>query len=442
MVLFLAACTSTSEGLCETAKDCLPGLSCQEGVCVGCGGDGECNAWEACTTDRRCELRAGRCTKSAHCEAWETCNADNACVLAASACTSSADCKAHESCDETQKLCLLQEGRCNSNTDCESGYLWAATCDGDNRCHSEPVAGNDVLIWGTLSEGACYRDAIASVLSPSRVQVGFGCGAGRPDATVSPSGRIYYVDDGMGPNRLRVFVPDGFPIKDGARTYPDEGFKNDPVVPTPGCPADVGIRTFVMQAGTGSIIYNCTEDKAGWRYYDSNGAVVTDQQYPVAWNAENYLLIRGDYGTASVQAPDRTTVLPVVGLPDRWAYIDARADSTGFRMALTDSSSTGRQQLWHISNQGQATLVGTYGAYPEHTSYFGGGGGVLDNAGALVAQSSRDVSTVDLVVRRTPDGAPGVIIYAEDESPAKVNWQADYKVNFIFMHGSYLFAGP
>lgn len=443
VVLLLASCTSTTEGLCEADGDCLAGLSCKEGVCVGCGGDGECNSWEACTTDRRCELRAGRCVKNSHCEKWETCGADNTCVLAANACASAADCKAHETCDETQRLCLLQDGRCNTSADCESGYLWAATCGGDNRCHSEPVSGNDVLIWGTLSEGACYRDAISSVLNPTRVQVGFGCGVGSPDATVSPNGRIYYVDDDMDPARIRIFVPDGFPTKDGKRVYPDDGSKNDPKVPAPGCAATVDVRTFIMQAGTGSIIYSCMEDKAGLRYYDTNGTVVTDLSHPVAWNAENYILIKGDYGTASVLAPDRTTVVPVVGLPDRWAYIDARADSTGFRMAITDENSTSRQQLWHISNEGFASVQGVYGAYPEHVYYYGGGGGILDSAGALVTQSGRDdKALVDVVIRRTPDGARGVIIYSEDEAAEKVNSETDYKVLFNYMHGSYLFAGP
>ncbi|RKH54582.1 hypothetical protein D7V93_25365 [Corallococcus llansteffanensis] len=437
-VLFLA-CTSTPEGLCENDSGCLPGLRCQEGICAGCGGDGDCQAWEACSANRRCEPREGMCSSNTQCQAWEVCGAGNTCELAEGSCLSAADCKAHEVCNEATRKCDLQPGRCNTSDDCAGGSLWAATCAQDNQCQSVPVAGNDVLIWGTLSEGACYADAISSVLTPTRAQVGFGCYSSVDDnAVVSPSGRVHYIDGEKDPARLKVFVPDAFKVEGRTRSYPSDGAANDTQLPTPGCSATQDVASFVMQAGTGAIAYNCGGVGGGNTYYNLQGGVVASGHRLIAWNASDHLLASETSSDLVVLTPTRT-VVPVTGLPVDRTFIDARARPTGFRLALFRSTDV--QQLWHIDQEGVATLEGTYGAFPENV--YGGGYGVLDSAGALHVESSRrDKVFVDVVVRRPADGSPGTIVYSEDSAPASVNYAANYEQLFNYMHISYLFAGP
>ena len=438
-MLLLAACTSTSEGLCETAKDCLPGLSCQEGVCVGCGGDGECNAWEACTTDRRCELRAGRCTKGSHCESWETCGADNTCVRMASACTSSADCKAHESCDDTKKLCVLQAGRCNTANDCNDGSFWAATCGSDNQCHADALTGNDVLIWGTLAQGSCGADAISSVMSPTRPQVGFGCYTMGvfDDAILAPSGRVYYVDRAAHPARVKIFVPDAFKTEAGRKMYPPKGTDNDPSIQAPACAADEDVGHFIMQAETGAITYNCGATGGSRTFYGLTGDVVADGYLVLAWNADDRLLAWDKSSNLVVVSPQRTPIA-ITGLPTQ-SVVDARADATGFRLAVIVNIFD--LQLWHVSNEGVANLMGAYGPVPENIVVQRAG--VLDSAGAFFAEGYKtDVSSSDVVVKRPLDGSIGVTVYSEDSAPSKVNGGADYNTLFNYMHISYLFSGP
>ncbi|MBN8228399.1 hypothetical protein JYK02_12890 [Corallococcus macrosporus] len=441
-VLFLASCSSTVEGLCEDDSDCLAGLSCQGGVCVGCGGDDQCKAWQACTADRRCELREGMCEKSAQCKSWETCGANNTCVVASGACATAADCKAHESCDEAAKRCVLQEGRCNTADDCNEGALWTSACGADNQCHTEEASGNDVLIWGTLMEGICGYDAISSVLTPLRVQVGFGCYTTSvyDDAVVSPNGRVYYVDRAADPQRVKIFNPDPFKVEGGKRTYPPQATDNDTKLPAPGCKADQDLGTFVLQAGTGAIAYSCNLAGTDTTYYDTNGAVVAAGYELLAWNADNHLLAQTGGFKLFVLTPDRTP-LPVTGLPSGWAFRDARATTAGFWLAISLSGTD--FQLWRVGHDGVATLQGNYGALPQGVT--GYSAGVLDRSGALYVEGTlRDATgdLVDIVVQRPPDGTTATIVYSEANAPEKVNYAADYKVLFNFMHISYLFAGP
>lgn len=444
-VLFLMSCTSTPVGLCDADSDCLSGLSCQQGVCVGCGGDSECNAWEACTTNRRCELRAGKCANSSQCESWETCGADNTCVAAAGRCAA-ADCKAHESCDATTKQCVLQEGRCNTTADCSDDTLWAASCGSDNQCHADDASGNDVLLWGSISQGDCGSGGISSVMTPSRVLVGIGCDArvsGR-GAVLSPSGRIYYIDSEQLPARVKVFTPDRFKLVHGKLEYPFDGHNNDPVLPAPACNADQNVSSILMQAGTGALLYTCGSYGVGSTFYNVKGEVVTDRLGLLAWNADNYFLTRNSFSEMFVRAPD-ATILRAQGLPPSWTLIDARAHPTGFRAALSvpqpDGSS--QQQLWHISNDGEARLEATYGAVPATvTSY---SNGVLDTAGGLYTEATWKDKTglyADAIVRRAPDGSPGTIVYSEDTAPSVVNYASGYKQLFNFTHASHLFTGP
>ncbi|QQR47092.1 hypothetical protein JKA73_13930 [Myxococcus xanthus] len=442
--LFLS-CTDISEGLCDDDSMCLPGLHCKEGVCAGCLGDDECQAWEMCAADRRCALREGMCATNAQCEKWEACGANNTCELVEGFCLSGSDCGAHENCDESTKQCVLQDGRCNSASNCGSSYLWAPSCDADNWCRTAPSSGNDVLIWGTLSEGSCNHDGISSVMSPTRVQVGFGCysSSDRDAAFVSPSGRVYYLDGEEKPKRVKIFVPDTFPSENGVRSYPFNGSRNDTLVPAPACSATDDVSSFIMQAGTGAIAYTCSSHTGPITYYDRAGAVVVSGFRVLAWNASGYMLGARDTSKLHLLTPERSERL-VSGLPDRFidsiSVVDVRAHSTGFMMAVRRQV-TNTLELWRIDHEGVATFDGTYGAVPENANPTTAG--VLDMTGALYSESLLTTGAhPDIIVRRRPDNTVGTIIYSEDSAPASVNYGSNYERLFNFLHISILFTGP
>ncbi|RKG92861.1 hypothetical protein D7V88_04665 [Corallococcus terminator] len=436
-MLFLA-CTSTSEGLCDDDSGCLPGLRCEEGVCIGCADNDGCQAWEDCTADRRCELRAGMCATQKQCKAWEECGAGHTCQLAAGSCQSAANCKDYEDCDGATRKCVLQASRCTTSDDCGDGELWTPTCGQDNRCGSTSVGGNDVLLWGTLDEGFCGADAISSVMTPTRVQAGFGCYThGDSNAFVSPSGRVYYREGDGNPARVKIFVPDTFPLKDKTRSYPSDGPKNDTRLPAPECGATQDVWNFIMQAGTGAIAYSCSGD--GLTYHRLEGGVVATGHQVLSWNASGHMLAVGSGYDLIVLTPDQTAIR-ITGLPgNQLDTIDTRAHPTGFLLAMRPTS--GVQELWHVDNAGVSERVGTYGAHPENVSQ--NGGGVLDAAGNLYARSSlTDELFVDVIVRRPADGSPGTIVYNENSAPGTVNAAANFERRFNFMHGSTLFTGP
>ncbi|TSC23218.1 hypothetical protein [Corallococcus sp. Z5C101001] len=391
--------------------------------------------------DRRCALREGRCATQLGCKAWESCSDDHTCVVAAGRCTTAADCQAHESCDDTTKRCVLQPNRCNTTADCGSGSLWGVSCAANNQClDARPPAGNDILLLGTLSEGACYMDAVSSILTPTQVQVGFGCGT--VGFKLAPNGRIYYIDRDASPDQLKIFVPDSFKNEKGIRTYPSDPARNDIVIPTPKCGTG-NVVEYLMQAGTGGIAYRCADTMNSSReYYTLQGAVLTSAYSPVAWNADDFILAyRDSYTTMFVLTPDRTAI-QVTGLPTRPPIsISARAHPTGFLFATFDYLQGGPEQLWHIDHQGVATLKGTYGDFPREAPWRTGG--ILDSEGALYSMSSiTSPKFVDLIVKRAFDGSTGTVVYSEASAPEDVNYTSNFTRLFNLIHASTLFSGP
>lgn len=444
-VLFLA-CTDTALGLCENDSGCLPGLRCQEGVCVGCGGDDQCLAWEACSENRRCELRAGRCETQAQCNPGEVCGADHVCVIPTGACQSAAGCQAWEVCNAETQSCEPQEGRCTSATDCGAGSLWAQTCGADNWCHEEALPDNDVVLWGTLAEGAGCYDAVSSILAPTRVRIGFGCSTASPfdDAVVLPDGRILYVDHDVSPSRLKIFAPDRFRMEGKDRVYPrGTTAANDTVVASPGCAETENVASVVVQAGTGQIAYNCGPYfyEGGNTFYDVQGQVVQDGRRLLAWNAGDSMLAQDGFTRLFVLSPTTRTVIPVTGMPpvSETDTLDARAHPTGFHVALQTSDDA--QQLWHIDNDGVATLKVTYGAFPERI--YARDQGTLDTTGALYVRTwGMDSMTDDVIVMLPADGAPGTVVYSEASAPDVVSGAGTFSRPFNYIHSSRLFAGP
>jgi hypothetical protein len=433
-VMFLG-CSVTTPGECSDDSGCLPGLSCSEGICVGCGGDSDCRSWQSCTADRRCALRAGMCETNAQCQPWERCGGGNACELAAGSCLAASDCRDFEDCDSASRQCRAKAGRCQTSSDCYGGF-WTASCDADHQCGVAVPTGDDILLWGTLSEGACYMDAISRIQTPTVVQVGFGCYSsfnGTP--VVSHDGRVFYIDGEEDPERVKIFVPDAFKREDDRRVYPSDGNLNDTRIAAPGCAADEDVTDFVLRAGSRSVIHRCARSST---YYDGAGAVVYSDGRLSSWNAQDYLLAFDSFGRPRVLTPART-IVAITGLPATTSVIDTRAHPTGFWIAL--DAAGGVEQLWHVANDGVATLQGTYGEFPPETR--GGSGGVMDSAGALFTETYLETTGLfDAVVKRRPDGSTGTIIYSEKNAPELVNYETNYEKNFNFIHISTLFSGP
>lgn len=438
--VLLLSCSTTPLGLCEDDSACLPGLRCELGVCVGCGGDDECKAWEACTSDRRCELREGMCVSAKDCENWEVCGVGHACQPATGACGSTADCRSFETCDTAAKKCVFQTNRCDADDDCGGDSLWAQTCDAEHWCHSSTTA-NDVFLWGTLMEGACYLDAISNVMTPERVQVGFDCDTNgfQFHGVLAPDGRVRYVDWGLKPRRIRTFIPDAFTHdKDGGH-YPSNGNDNDPILPAPGCDASADIASFILQAGTGEVAYSCGAYGPGTKYYNLAGAVVQPGPYRLlSWNASDVMLVRDDFDSISVMSPSRS-VLGIQGLELTGDILmDVRAHATGFLVAVRVPDQAG--QLWHISNEGTATLLTNYGGLPPgaYTNPWG----VLDSTGALFQTGGSVGYSGDVILRRPADGSTATVVYAESNAPEIVNVAAKFGRLYNMIHGAYLFTPP
>ncbi|MBJ6765405.1 hypothetical protein JGU66_32025 [Myxococcaceae bacterium JPH2] len=298
-----------------------------------------------------------------------------------------------------------------------------------------PPAGKDILLAGTLEEGACFMEAFSSILTPTQVQVGLGCDTS--NYRLAPNGLIYYIYLKPAITQLKLFVPDSFKYELGALTYPSDPIKNDIVVPTPKCSTS-SVTDYLIQAGTGSIAYTCGPSKDGpIEYHTLQGAVLTSSYIPAAWNADDFILAHGKFHTDMVVlSPDRTAI-QVTGLPKSWTYpIDARAHPTGFWFATFDYVLG--EQLWHIDNQGVATLKGKYGDFPSGAP--AGAAGILDSEGALYTWSL--MSPYDAIVKRPFDGSTGTVVYTEASAQGVVNRDSKFTRLFNLMHSSKIFRGP
>lgn len=102
----------------------------------------------------------------------------------------------------------------------------------------DPVArgeldSGEVYLAGTLSEGACYRDAIAHPARPHVAVVGFACYFNQQGAMLTPDGTLLYVNTFE--DVLREFSCDGCPTWTASDPYPSDPLVNDTVLPTPPC---------------------------------------------------------------------------------------------------------------------------------------------------------------------------------------------------------------
>lgn len=440
LVSLAMGCTFTPPGECQSAEDCVFGARCETGVCVmGCDADEHCAGdWERCeSSTRRCALREGRCSSQAQCETWELCGEGHTCETSPNLCAEESDCGGHEDCNLSTHLCQLQEGRCNSVEDCGYGATPWASCDGASYCTYAPA--DDVMMWGTLSEGACYRDAVSPVEFPERAKAGFGCYTGifnNEYAVLLPSGGIVYFEKGGTTSRLRIFTPDRFTWREASEywEYPISPYDNDPIVPTPGC-GEGSPYSVVVQAGTSRILYTCLGSANDW--YDTAGNLLVTG-WVQAWNQDG-LFLRGLTSLEVVDATGAST--PVTGLPASFGFLDARADGSGFWIALAKDPDDSPER-WRVDAAGVATRQVVYADPPSEApaeSY----SGLLSRSGALYQSVYTNGPLGDTVVRRSADGSTAAIVYSEGDMPEGSNDFSERTLRlYTLMHISYLFAGP
>jgi hypothetical protein len=413
----VAACTQDPPGTCASDSECNAGTICSNGVCAGCDSSADCHAWQGCNVGAHaCAPLAGRCNGGADCAAWELCDGTHTCVLAPGRCYSEADCASFESC--TNHACTLRPGRCYAASDC-SGF-WPA-CSA-NACESAPPGGSDVVIEGMAGGG----EAVATVLEPTRAFVAFG-GTVQQASFVNPKGWITYSDATLSPERLRDFVPDAW--KSGvpfSQAYPIDGVENDPQYSTTACAPTDRVLYFVLQEGTGELVYACGNLYGGSVtpvFYDRDGNAISPGTWIRAWNAAGHMLglEPGTPKSWSVLGADGVK-RAVTGLPyDPWDY-DERADGDGFWF-VSGSAWGGPAELYRIDPDGVASSLGWYAPKPASVSMgFAYGTQVVDKTGAIYATDyTADSNTYDVIVKYPAGGGTPVIVYSEANRPPNAN---------------------
>jgi hypothetical protein len=405
------ACSVAPRGLCDADADCLAGLSCQGGVCVGCEGDAGCRAWEACT-DRRCQLRAGRCADDAACQAWERCDGAHACVLRPGrGDAAGAGCEAWQACQATD--CVARPGRCGGDADCAAGQA----CTAGNACVATAFDPGAVVLWGTFTAGSTCAGAVAPLDAPAAALTGFGCGRAGP-AWLSPAGDLVYADVAGGALRRFRHDPMAWDPLLALWAYPVTPAANDEVALAAAPCAGRPWTAWALQAGTGAVRYACAAG-GSWDWFDAAGARVLAGGRAFAWTAGGLALATpgtGPFDAAAAVVVDASGgSVPVSGLP-AGALLAVRAGGEAFRLALRVDAGGGntRDERWLVAADGAAALEGEVA--PAPAGFAEAGAPVLDAAGVLFSPGA--LGGVAVVVRRPLLPGLAVTAYSAAAAPA------------------------
>jgi len=278
----------------------------------------------------------------------------------------------------------------------------------------------EVYLFGTLSEGACYMDAIAHWSAPDEPLVGFDCYADGQTAVIRPSdGRLLYTNTFE--YLIREFHCDGCPDWHAGDGYPGQVLDNDTALPSAPCGGGNYVQQFLV-APNGDVLHRCALEET---WHDRNGNLAYD-------GSEHLLHLGADHGaltaTSVVNLASKTS-LPLQGLVDAGpGFLAVRALSpSGFWVVLSGESAD-EAELWHIASSGAATLVGLYPPLPPFHQA-SASSSRLDGQGRLFQFGTDDVASRDLILRRTI-GGQSEVVYSEASDPA------------VKIHISALFTGP
>jgi hypothetical protein len=430
-VALALGCQLTPPGECVVTADCEAGLACQGGVCVGCGGDEACGSWQACSTTRRCVSRVGFCSATSECAAWQDCGADHACASRPGECGTAADCGGWEQC--TAGRCEPLPGRCSGQEDCP----WYQACRADHLCGRPTFDPAAVAMWGTLDPSICSRRAVAPVEHPEQARVGFDClGPGGP-AAVGPQGDLFYSTGSGALRGVGRFEPDAAVWSNGW-LLPAAPLVNDAAVVAPDACAGAGVDHWLLQAGSGDVLYACPA-AAGFDYRDAGGAARFSGPRVLAWTAGGARLT----GTASgFQVVDAAGVArPVAGLGASVEVLAAR--TRGEAYWVVDGAGFGAPRRYSVGAAGQAVFDGTFAALPPGVEVDAPAPGtaLLDGAGVLY-QRGNDGSA-GVVVRRPLAPEAASVAYREADLPAGANDLSKLAFQpWVRLQGGPLLTGP
>jgi hypothetical protein len=422
-------------GDCETWQYCdVAAHQCLD-VGATCTGGGECQAWQRCDSGH-CVNQAGRCAEDPQCDtSWQVCDASNTCVAAPNHCATSRDCAAWESCSLAHACGPAVP--CSSGAECVAGDVCSTVC-----VAPDVLDGSSMYLFGTLSEGACFRDALAAVSSPTRVAVGFDCYASVDlGGWIGPDGSFYYRQSGVGDDTLRRFVPDPWEWDSASDSwrYPSSPLTNDEIVPTPPCAT--GPSFVVMQAVTGRFMYRCTNDPQ-YDWYRDDGSFVVRTYRVLAWSESDLKL--ADAGVP-VLFDAAGAQIPIVGGPTPAFDVDvvaARAHADGFRFLMWNDT-THAADRWFVNALGQATHEGTYPTPPAELGIVFLHG--LDAAGAAYGLGAKAVpygnGSADVVVKcELPPGSCSIVY--DEANAIEADYGATPPRTYVMIHASDLVTGP
>jgi len=262
---------------------------------------------------------------------------------------------------------------------------------------------NRVYLAGTLSEGACYRDALASIACPNVAATGFDCAFDAKRAQIASNGRLIYVNTFE--ERLREFHCDNCPLTDTLHMqYPVRPLVNDPLL-SDVCPKQLATLQFFV-APEGATMYRCVgspwQELGGSRTY--------------APPPDDDLLHLGYGGLALTQKRvlnlDSGAAADIVSLPAGAERLAIRArPSESFWVALSAQES---QELWEIDALGNGQRLGNFPALPPGLNF--SGNSALEASGALLTMTTGPGMFEESIVRRTIDGESRVV-YGESSKP-------------------------
>jgi hypothetical protein len=275
-----------------------------------------------------------------------------------------------------------------------------------------------VYLHGTLSEGACYMDALAHWATPNQAMTGFDCDVYWTG--INPvDGRFVFEQGSYDDTTLYAFTPDG----NGYDEYPQAPYANDIPFDT----VCVNPRGYFLDPDGGPPAYSCYGSPpcvdTECLYYDEFG---NDFEVPEGY----YLVHRGFDGSQLLRVADdfdETWAVMAPGgviteLIDQPISSTIRAHASGFWILIG-------HERWNVAFDGTFTMDGRYPDPPPSSQYEGQC--AFESSGALLCFGrSTDVVFEDHILRAELDADVAELVYTEASDPR------------VKIHISYLVTGP
>jgi hypothetical protein len=224
-------------------------------------------------------------------------------------------------------------------------------------------------------------------------------------AYVRPTdGRIVYAN--MFEDVIREFHCDGCPHHNGLRPYPARPLQNDTILPSD-CALDRSTVQFLVSP-SGLVMYSCMgtdtwRDNGGQHTYVEAGDRLVHLGYTdLALTATRVIDLRTGTGPA------------ITGLPTGSTYAVRAVPPDKFWLARSTGDAAIVEELWEVSREGLATLVGEYGVPTQATPVRPRGR--LDKTGSFF-QIARGRSPDEEVILRRDISGKSEIVYTESSNP-------------------------